>query len=52
MQRAAMSDATPFAKPLGLEARRQKKSLGTAGMMETQIGVVVEYPEDASDAGT
>ena len=52
MQGAAMSDAGPLAKPLGLEARRQKKSLGTAGMMETQIGVVVEYPEDASDAGT
>ncbi len=40
-----------FRKAVAIGVKKAKESLGTAGVTETQIGVVVEHPEDAHDAG-
>jgi len=40
-----------FRKAVATGVKKAKESLGTAGTTETQIGVVVECPEDAHDAG-
>ena len=38
-------------KAVATGVKKAKDSLGTAGTTEAQIGVVVEHPEDAHDAG-
>ena len=40
-----------FRKAVATGVKKARENLGTAGTTETQIGVVVEYPEDAHDAG-
>jgi len=40
-----------FRKAVATGIKKVKENIGTAGTTETQIGVVVECPEDAHDAG-
>lgn len=40
-----------FRKAVATGVGKAKESLGTAGTVEAQIGVVVECPDDAHDAG-
>jgi len=40
-----------FRKAVATGVKKAKEMLGTAGTTEAQIGVVVEHPEDAHDAG-
>ena len=41
-----------FRKAVATGVKMARENLGTAGTTEVQIGVVVEHPEDAHDAGT
>jgi hypothetical protein len=40
-----------FRKAVATGVKKARESLGTTGTAETQIGVVIECPEDAHDAG-
>jgi hypothetical protein len=40
-----------FRRAVATGVRKARESLGTAGTVDTQIGVLIEFPEDAHDAG-